>query len=33
VKLDAGLLKRIDEIVEPVVQRDPALTVSPAARP
>jgi aryl-alcohol dehydrogenase-like predicted oxidoreductase len=33
VKLDAGLLKQIDEIVEPVVQRDPALTVSPAERP
>jgi voltage-dependent potassium channel beta subunit len=33
VKLDAGLLKRIDEIVEPAVQRDPALTVSPAQRP
>lgn len=30
VKLDAGLLKRIDEIVEPVVRRDPALTMSPA---
>ena len=33
VKLDAGLLKQIDEIVEPVVQRDPALTTSPAQRP
>jgi aryl-alcohol dehydrogenase-like predicted oxidoreductase len=33
VKLDAGLLKQIDEVVEPVVQRDPALTVSPAQRP
>lgn len=33
VKLDEGLLKRIDEIVEPVVQRDPRLTVSPAKRP
>ncbi len=33
VKLDEGLLKQIDEIVEPVVQRDPALTTSPAQRP
>jgi aryl-alcohol dehydrogenase-like predicted oxidoreductase len=33
VKLDAGLLKRIDEILEPVIERDPAKTVSPAARP
>ena len=33
VKLDAGLLKQIDEILEPVVQRDPALTTSPAKRP
>jgi len=33
VKLDAELLKRIDEVLEPVVQRDPALTVSPAQRP
>jgi aryl-alcohol dehydrogenase-like predicted oxidoreductase len=33
VKLDAELLKRIDEILEPVVQRDPALTSSPAQRP
>jgi len=33
VKLDEGLLKQIDEIVEPVVQRDPALTTSPAERP
>jgi aryl-alcohol dehydrogenase-like predicted oxidoreductase len=33
VRLDAGLLKQIDEIVEPVVQRDPALTTSPASRP
>jgi aryl-alcohol dehydrogenase-like predicted oxidoreductase len=32
VKLDAGLLKQIDEIVEPVVRRDPALTTSPAQR-
>ncbi|MFI5916633.1 aldo/keto reductase family protein [Dactylosporangium sp. NPDC051541] len=33
VRLDAELVKRIDEIVEPIVQRDPALTQSPAERP
>jgi len=33
VKLDAELLKRIDEILEPVVVRDPALTRSPDRRP
>ncbi|HEU0238590.1 MAG TPA: aldo/keto reductase family protein [Micromonosporaceae bacterium] len=33
VKLDADLLKAIDEIVEPVVERDPAKTASPARRP
>jgi len=33
VKLDEGLLKRIDEILDPVVRRDPKLTVSPAKRP
>ncbi|MEU4161332.1 aldo/keto reductase family protein [Actinoplanes sp. NPDC026670] len=33
VKLDDGLLKAIDEIVEPVVTRDPSLTSSPARRP
>ncbi|WP_433079280.1 aldo/keto reductase family protein [Dactylosporangium sp. CA-052675] len=33
VKLDAELLKRIDEALEPIVQRDPALTQSPAERP
>ncbi|GIE30208.1 aldo/keto reductase [Actinoplanes italicus] len=33
VKLDDGLLKAIDEIVEPVVTRDPSLTSSPAERP
>ncbi|HET9169262.1 MAG TPA: aldo/keto reductase family protein [Actinospica sp.] len=33
VKLDAGLLKRIDEILDPVVERDPAKNVSPAERP
>ncbi|MGW4294236.1 aldo/keto reductase family protein [Micromonospora chersina] len=33
VKLDADLLKAIDEIVEPVTERDPAKTESPARRP
>ena len=33
VKLDEGLLKRIDEILDPVIERDPAKTVSPASRP
>ncbi|MEU8094903.1 aldo/keto reductase family protein [Micromonospora chalcea] len=33
VKLDADLLKAIDEIVEPVTERDPAKTESPAQRP
>lgn len=33
VKLDAELLKRIDEILDPVVERDPARTQSPARRP
>jgi aryl-alcohol dehydrogenase-like predicted oxidoreductase len=33
VKLDEGLLKRIDEILDPVVERDPAKTLSPARRP
>ncbi|MFC4021203.1 aldo/keto reductase family protein [Micromonospora sp. GCM10011542] len=33
VKLDAELLKAIDEIVEPVTERDPAKTESPAQRP
>ncbi|GIE84781.1 aldo/keto reductase family protein [Actinoplanes regularis] len=33
VKLDDGLLKAIDEIVDPVVTRDPALTTSPVGRP
>ena len=32
VRLDDGLLKQIDEILDPVVQRDPALTTSPAQR-
>jgi aryl-alcohol dehydrogenase-like predicted oxidoreductase len=33
VKLDAELLKAIDEIVEPVTERDAARTESPAQRP
>jgi aryl-alcohol dehydrogenase-like predicted oxidoreductase len=33
VKLDADLLKAIDAIIDPVVERDPAKTVSPARRP
>ena len=33
VQLDEGQLKRIDEILDPVVERDPAKTVSPAQRP
>jgi aryl-alcohol dehydrogenase-like predicted oxidoreductase len=33
VKLDAELLKAIDEIVEPITERDPAKTQSPTARP
>ncbi|MBG0568124.1 aldo/keto reductase family protein [Actinoplanes aureus] len=33
VKLDAGLLKAIDEIVDPIVIRDPSLTKSPDKRP
>jgi aryl-alcohol dehydrogenase-like predicted oxidoreductase len=32
VKLDAELLKRIDEILDPVIERDPAKTVSPRRR-
>ncbi|MEU4560903.1 aldo/keto reductase family protein [Actinoplanes sp. NPDC023936] len=33
VELDAGLMKAIDEILDPVVTRDPSLTSSPANRP
>ncbi|MFJ8740118.1 aldo/keto reductase family protein [Embleya sp. NPDC127516] len=33
VTLDEGLLTKIDVILDPVVSRDPALTVSPATRP
>ncbi|GAA4625605.1 aldo/keto reductase family protein [Actinoallomurus vinaceus] len=31
--LDAELLRRVDEILEPIVERDPAKTISPARRP
>jgi aryl-alcohol dehydrogenase-like predicted oxidoreductase len=33
VKLDGDLLKAIDEILDPIVVRDPAKTASPARRP
>jgi aryl-alcohol dehydrogenase-like predicted oxidoreductase len=33
LRLDAELLKRIDDALEPVIERDPAKTVSPASRP
>lgn len=33
VKLDAEVLKKIDDVLEPVVERDPAKTVSPSSRP
>ncbi|TDD22161.1 aldo/keto reductase [Actinomadura sp. KC06] len=33
VKLDTGVLKRIDDVLDPVVIRDPAKTVSPPRRP
>jgi aryl-alcohol dehydrogenase-like predicted oxidoreductase len=33
ITLDADLLKAIDAVLEPVIQRDPALTVSPTERP
>jgi aryl-alcohol dehydrogenase-like predicted oxidoreductase len=33
VKLDAGLMRRIDETLGPLVIRDPAQTSSPASRP
>ncbi|HET9900573.1 MAG TPA: aldo/keto reductase, partial [Actinomycetes bacterium] len=32
-KLHADVLKRIDEILDPVVERDPAKTTSPKRRP
>jgi len=33
VKLDPGLLKAIDEVLDPIAERDPAKTESPAHRP
>jgi aryl-alcohol dehydrogenase-like predicted oxidoreductase len=33
VRLDVDLLKAIDDVLEPIVERDPANTVSPAQRP
>jgi len=33
VKLDADLLKAIDDVMDPIVERDPAKTVSPRERP
>jgi aryl-alcohol dehydrogenase-like predicted oxidoreductase len=33
VKLDADLMKAIDEILDPVIERDPAKTQSPRTRP
>jgi aryl-alcohol dehydrogenase-like predicted oxidoreductase len=33
VKLDADLLKAIDEVLDPIVERDPARTARPASRP
>jgi aryl-alcohol dehydrogenase-like predicted oxidoreductase len=33
VRLDPEVLKRIDDILEPFIERDPAKTVSPAQRP
>ncbi|MFJ2029212.1 aldo/keto reductase family protein [Streptosporangium sp. NPDC087985] len=33
VKLDAEVLKKIDDVLGPIVERDPAKTVSPATRP
>ncbi len=33
VRLEADLLKAIDEVLDPIIERDPALTESPSARP
>jgi aryl-alcohol dehydrogenase-like predicted oxidoreductase len=33
VRLDPGLMRRIDEILGPEIERDPARTVSPRQRP
>jgi aryl-alcohol dehydrogenase-like predicted oxidoreductase len=33
VKLDADLLAQIDEVLAPIIERDPAKTQPPASRP
>jgi len=33
VKLDPGLMSRIDEVLDQVIERDPARTASPPSRP
>ena len=33
VKLDDDLMKAIDQVLDPIVERDPAKTVSPPHRP
>ena len=33
VRLDSGLMSRIDEVLDPVIIRDPARTASPPSRP
>jgi aryl-alcohol dehydrogenase-like predicted oxidoreductase len=32
VRLDEEVMRRIDDVLAPVIERDPALTVSPPAR-
>jgi hypothetical protein len=32
VRLDGEVMRRIDDVLAPVIERDPALTVSPPAR-
>jgi aryl-alcohol dehydrogenase-like predicted oxidoreductase len=33
VQLDAEIMRKIDDVLGPVIERDPAQTVSPPARP
>jgi hypothetical protein len=33
VRLDADLLKAIDEVLEPLVERDPSRSMTPTTRP
>jgi aryl-alcohol dehydrogenase-like predicted oxidoreductase len=33
VRLDEEIMRRIDDVLGPVIERDPALTRSPAKRP